>query len=331
MRRRLKFASLFFDKLYLEAGVFRMDAGPAGYFDILEPARDGTRWQTASQRSFAQASSFQLAVGRETVPGTPAETMHPVMASETSRSWVATLDPFGDELPAGCDWVEWVRSPRQLSSELDRIVRDWTWADERNVALEHAIPERFLRGAVIKNSNHDLVIAAASHVATTVDTFHAQVAAQRFNDDESWRLRGYVVPIVFPHVGDIPWEAVAEFRRDRGMARFRELLREVEQQAAAEAAGGDIEAAANRVYRRRLVEASEAIDTMGTIGHKTLTGFVIGGIVGFLTSGIIGPLGIVAGAAIGVVPGTVLDVRNMIRQRRARRWVSLSNWIDQSE
>ena len=91
----------------------------------------------------------------------------------------------------------------------------------------------------------------------------------------------------------------------------------------------DIEAAANRIYRHRLVEASEAIDTVGTISHKTLTGFVIGGFVGFLTSGIIGPLGIVAGAAVGVIPGTVMDVRNMIRQRRARGWVSLSNWIDQ--
>jgi hypothetical protein len=49
------------------------------------------------------------------------------------------------------------------------------------------------------------------------------------------------------------------------MARFREVLREVEQQPIAEAADGDIEAAANRIYRRRLVEASEAIDTLGTI------------------------------------------------------------------
>ena len=330
MRRRLKFASLFFDKLYLEAGVFRMDAGPTGYFDTLEPARDGTRWQTGPQRSAAQASSFGLAMGREIVPGTPAPTMHTVMASEISHSWVATLDPLGDELPAGCDWVEWVRSPRQLPSELDRIVRDWTWADERNAALERAIPERLLRGAMIKNTNHDLVIAAAGHVAATVDTFHAQVAAQRFNDDESWHLQGYAVPIVFPHVSDLPWEAIADFRRDCGMARFREVLREVEQQATAEAADGDIEAAANRIYRRRLVEASEAIDTVGTIGHKTLTGFVIGGLVGFVVSGIVGPLGIVAGAALGVVPGTVLDVRNMIRQRRTRGWVSLSNWIDQS-
>jgi len=190
-----------------------------------------------------------------------------------SRPWI----PFAEELPAGCDWVEWVRSPRQLPGELDRVIQDWTWADERNAALDRAIPERLLRGAVIKNTNHDLVIAAASRAAVTVDTFHSQVAAQRFNADGSWRLRGYAVPIIFPNVGDLPWEAIADFRRDRGMTRFREVLREVEQEAVVEAADGDIEAAANRIYRRRLVEASEAIDTLGAICHKMLTGFVIGG------------------------------------------------------
>jgi hypothetical protein len=329
MRRRLKFASLFFDKLYLEAGVFRMEAGPTGGFSTLEPAIDGTRWQTAAQRRTAQASSFQLAIGREIVPGTPAPTMSTFMESPTSHSWAATLDPFGDELPPGCDWVEWVRSPR-LTSELDRVVRDWTWADDHNAALKRAIPERHLRDTVIKNANHDLVIAAASGAAATVDAFHTQVAAQRFNDDDSWKLRGYAVPLVFPHVGDLPWQAIADFRRDRGMTRFREVLREVEHDLAAEAASGDIEATANRLYRQHLAEASEAIDTVGAIGHKTLTGFVIGGYAGFLTSGIIGPLGVVAGTVAGVIPGTILDVRNMIRQRRSKSWVSLSNWIDQS-
>lgn len=329
MRRRLKFASLFFDKLYLEAGVFRMEAGPSGGFSTLEPAADGTRWQTAAQRRTAQASSFQPAMGTELVPGTPAPVMRTFMESQTSHSWAATLDPFADEFPPGCDWVEWVRSPR-LTGELNRVVQDWIWADDRNAALERAIPERHLRSTVIKNANHDLVIAAASGAAATVDAFHAQVAAQRFNDDDSWKLRGYAVPVVFPHVGDLPWQAIADFRRDRGMVRFREVLREVEHEITGEAGGGDIEAAANRIYRRRLAEASEAIDTRGAIGHKTLTGFVIGGYAGFLTSGIIGPLGVVAGAAAGVIPGTVLDVRNMIRQRRSRSWVSLSNWIDQS-
>jgi len=211
-----------------------------------------------------------------------------VVASEAAIAWTATLHPFADELPQGTDWVEFVTS-RDPAGEVQQLAQRWTWADERNRSLEHAIPIKFARETIINSANRDLVLAAAAGFSVTTDRLHSQVVAQRFNDQQGWNLQGYAVPIVFAHVGDLPWEAIVDFRRDRSMTRFREVLREVEQQAAAEALGGDIEAVANRVYRRHLAEASEAIDTVGTIGHKTLAGFVIGGYTGFLTAGIIGP------------------------------------------
>jgi len=32
--------------------------------------------------------------------------------------------------------------------------------------------------------------------AATLDGLHQQVVDQRFNDDETWKFRGYVVPIL---------------------------------------------------------------------------------------------------------------------------------------
>jgi hypothetical protein len=46
----------------------------------------------------------------------------------------------------------------------------------------------------------------------TIDPFHQKEVAQRFNDDE-WKLHGYVVPILFPAVGDWSWSAIADLRR----------------------------------------------------------------------------------------------------------------------
>ena len=287
---------------------------------------DPPRWQTPAERRAGTGATFVVAVSPDGRPDAPPQT---AVASEATIAWTATLHPFADELPPGTDWVDFVTS-RNPTGEMQRLAQRWTWADERNRSLEHAIPIKFVRDTIISGANRDLVLAAAAGFSVTIDRLHSQVAAQRFNDEEGWKLRGYVVPIIFPHVGDLPWEAIADFRRDRGMARFREVLREVEQQAAAETPGGDIEAVANRLYRRHLAEASEAIDTVGIIGHKTLAGIVIGAYTGSLTSGIIGPLGILAGAVTGVIPGTVIDVRNMIRQRRSKSWVSLSKWIDQS-
>jgi hypothetical protein len=67
---------------------------------------------------------------------------------------------------------------------------------------------------------------------------------------------------------------------------------------------------------------------VGGIAHRTLTGFVIGGIAGFYAYGIIGPLGSVAGAGLGTAATTVIDIRDIIRGRRSRGWVALDERIE---
>jgi len=290
MRRRLKFASLFFERVFLEAGIFRMQAGPGGSFGVVEPPRDGEkpRWQTPAHRHMTQATPFHVSVGREEIPGVPARTMQPALSSDATISWVATLLPFADELPPGTDWIEFTRM-RDPAGDMRRLADRWKSADERNPALERAIPVRFVRNAMIGNANRDLAFAAEHGAAVSVDPLHVQVIAQRFNDDDSWKLRGFTVPILFPQVGEWPWEAVADLRRDRNMARFRAILREVEEEVTAEIAGGDVEEAAHRAYRRHLADAQEAVGNVGAIAHRTLNGFVIGGITGFTTLGVVGP------------------------------------------
>jgi hypothetical protein len=112
------------------------------------------------------------------------------------------------------------------------------------------------------------------------------------------------------------------------MTRFRAVLRQVEEEAAAEAADGDIEASVQHAYRRHLAAYQDTLPGVGEIAHRTLTGFVICGIAGFYVSGIVGPLGTVAGAALGAAGTTVTDVRNVIRGRRSRGWVALDQRIE---
>ena len=70
-RRRLKYASIFYDRLLLEGGVLRLNAGPTLSFSAVEPfnEQDPPRWQTAAARHAAEQAPFQLAVGREDTPG----------------------------------------------------------------------------------------------------------------------------------------------------------------------------------------------------------------------------------------------------------------------
>lgn len=174
LRRRLKFASLFYDHLFLEAGIFTASAGPNGSSGFVSPPTEAhpARWQTPAERRAGTGDSFMVLIdGRVAV------------SSEASISWSATLQPFADELPPGIDWVEFVKSSNP-TGEADRLAQRWRLNDQRNGALESAIPVRFVRNLVIDNANRDLVLAVAAGAAVTIDRLHNQVVAQRSAMDD---------------------------------------------------------------------------------------------------------------------------------------------------
>ena len=103
IRRRLKYASVFYDRLILESGILKMHAGAGGSWSVVSQPTEQkpTRWQTPRQRHTAEQSPFQVSIGRESIPGVRAQTMQPMLTSDSAISWVATLHPFADELPPG--------------------------------------------------------------------------------------------------------------------------------------------------------------------------------------------------------------------------------------
>lgn len=325
MRRRLKFASLFYDRLFLETGIFRVNAGPHGSSSFILPPTEGDppRWQTPAERRARTGVTFAVAVSPDGRPDVAPRTL---IASEATIAWTATLHPFAAELPSGTDWVEF-RTSRDPAGEIQQLAQQWIGADERNRSLEQTIPIKFVRDTLIKSANRDLVLAAAAGVSVTTDRLHSQVVAQRFNDQPGWNLQGYAIPLLFPHAGELPWEAIADLRRDRNIARFRAVLREVEEEATAEAAEGNVKEAANRAYTRHLADASGRLEGVSSSVRRTTIGIVVSGAIGVATLPIPAPWGIVVGTAAGAVPTTITDVRNVIRQRRSRGWVALHQRI----
>ena len=329
VKRRIKFASLYFDQVLLEEGIFDMSAGPGGSSGFVRPPLEGEvpRWQTPPGRGAEQRRSFAVSVGRDQGPGAAPGPMSTAIASEATISWRATFLPFADELPAGTDWIGFTRTV-DPSGDVGRISDRWKWADERNPALERAI-RKGRRGAVIGHANRDLGFAAQYGLAVSVDPFHHQVVAQRFEDDDNWRLLGFAVPVLFPQIAELPWDAIADLRRDQAMVRLRGILRDVEAEAVAESASGDIEAAAHHAYERHLAAATGTVDSLGAVIRKTMASFVIGGVIGAATLPMPELVGFAVGTTTGGTVSAIGNVRGMIRQRRSKGWVSLAQRISQ--
>jgi hypothetical protein len=329
LRRRLKYASISFEQVLLEAGVYTLRSGPGGSSAFLVPVPpEEPRWQTPAQRRAAKGAMFGLNIGRELTPGVAAPVTHGVLASETAACWTATLYPFARELPEGTDWIGFTRT-RDPAGDMRRLIDEWRWADEHNVALERAIPEQFLRAAVIGHANRDLGYAARQGMAVSVDLLHARVVAERFNDDGGWKLQGFAVPVLLPRVSEMPWKEIAELRRDRDMARLRAVLREVEEEATAEAADGDVEQAAHHAYERHLAAASGLVDNLGAAVKKTGASMIVSAAIGAATMPMTGVLGLIVGTAAGGGVAAVTNARSVVLQRRSKGWVSLVQRIDQ--
>ena len=109
---------------------------------------------------------------------------------------------------------------RDPKGEAVQVMRRWTQRDKRNEALRRQLPVQFVRDLVINDANRDLVLATKAGVAASFDPFHLQVVEQRFQDDAGWQFQGFAVPILFPAVGDLPWERVQELRKHKQIARF---------------------------------------------------------------------------------------------------------------
>jgi hypothetical protein len=331
VRARIKYASLFYDRILLEGGVHSLMAGPNGFFSSVFPADQSfpPHWQTTSERGRAQAQQIVVTAGRQPVGGGHPIAPGVVVHSEPGIAWESTFEPFEWELPSAVDWIMFRRALRadELPRDVSALADEWSRADQRNGALQAAEPVARIRNVLIENANRDVALATLEGFSTAVDSLHAQVVTRRFQDVDGWRTEGYALPIILPNVANLSWEEIVEIRRDRNVARFRAVLHEVEAEVALRAPTEGLQSAVRRVYMRRLGEAAARVEGLTGPALRAALVAVFGYGSGMVTQGIAGGRGVAAGALLAASTGSVFDVRNVLKRRRAYGWVTVHQRI----
>ncbi|MHB8488959.1 MAG: hypothetical protein ACYDCS_07160 [Candidatus Dormibacteria bacterium] len=329
VRRRLKTASLLFDRIILEGGSIDVTAGPNGAWSGQVPFDKRTirsHWDTPAARRAKAGKPFSVSMGQETVPGVPSTGPYTVvMQSDASIAWDVSFEPFVAELSAKCDWMGFTVAPL-LSDENDRLVRAWKWRDERNEHLVDALPIPFVRNRVIDNANRDLAVATQIGAAVSADNLHQTVMRKRLDDEAGWRSVGYALPMLIPNVGELPWDDIARLRTDKNIEYYRKALAEFEDSVLANP-GGDIEARVREAYEASLRNAVGRLETMGKFFFHTAAGLSVGLCTGLATMGFSGPVGPIVGAAAGTVVTAGNELRVMRKTRPSKAWIAMDTRI----
>lgn len=329
VRSRLKVSSLLYEKVFLEAGSTRIQAGPQGaswWRHGHDPDRPA-EWQTPRGRKVGRSAPISVAIAQKTAPGVPATgPFHEVLHSETSICWLPTLEPFVHELPSSCDWIV-LGHPGDLADEFKRLEDLWKRRDDANGALARLVPEHIVRSRLVDSASHDLAVGASGGWDVSVDRFHGRVIGARFAGDATIQTHGLALPVLVPRVGDLDWADIARIRKLKAIERLRAVLREVEAEAFDVArSGGDLESAMHKAYTHKVADASGKVHRLRSASAMGVAELVVGAGAGYATTGL-ALLGPVAGAGVTAVVMTGWHARRIVRERRQRAWIGIMDAI----
>lgn len=329
VRARMKVSSLLYDRVLLEAGAIRIQAGPHGASTSRLPSSPDqpTTWQTPRGRKRGQDAPISVSIALETTPGVPAPGPYrPILHSATSICWLPTLEPFAQELPACCDWIG-IGYPGEMADEFKQLEDHWKRRDDENGALSRLVPEDFVRSRLVDHVSRDLVVGASGGWDVSVDRYHGRVIGARFARDATIRTNGFALPILVPRVGDLDWSDIVKIRKLKAIERLRQILREIEAEAfEIVRSGGDLEAAMHAAYVKKVANALGEVHGLWSAGAMGVAELLVGAGAGYATTGLslLGPL---AGAGATAVVMTGWHVRRIVRERRPRAWIGVMDAI----
>jgi hypothetical protein len=329
VRARMKVSSLLYDRVLLEAGAMRIQAGPHGASTSRLPSSPDqpAGWQTPRGRKRGQDAPISVSIALETTPGVPAPGPYrPILHSATSICWLPTLEPFAQELPASCDWIG-IGYAGEMADAFKQLEHQWKRRDGENGALSRLVPEDFVRSRLVDHVSRDLAVGASGGWDVSVDRYHGRVIGARFARDATVRTNGLALPILVPRVGDLGWSDIVKIRKLKAIERLRLILREVEAEAFEIArSGGDLEAAMHAVYVKKVADASSKLHGLRSAGAMGVAELLVGAGAGYATTGL-ALLGPVAGAGASAVVMTGWHVRRIVRERRDRAWIGVMDAI----
>lgn len=274
LRQRVKEATLLYETVVLEDGVYSAVAGPTRSLEMLEPASDEV--VDNLRRLKPRGGTFSLALRHD---ATGARRV--LAASERAeRRFVAEYhsivreflqDTGTRELPPWISLAPFALTP-SVQNRIGALARE----DARRPGFWRRGGSSHFRDVVLKNLNHDLLLSACLEAFVSLDGYFSPLVRRKRGVESGKGV--FALRVLFPNFGSLGWKQVMEVRDHPGIADFRAKLAEIEEEALAQVDGTS--SASEAVHRRAMIDLAQGwrpprlIDEAGKIAVDLAIGLI---------------------------------------------------------
>ena len=223
---RIKQASILYDTLVFEGGMYVATVWEIGSFDQWIPPRNITEEMLNVEFEPTGGEDFV------TMAPTGSDQGQVVLAGPVERRFRSEFYSVLKDL--GAKQLPWLRmATPTLSPDGKRLADRLREEDERNPSI--VLPEvgHFLKAKILTNLNSDLVVIASLRTAASIDPLYAPILQQKTVSDQRMQpAPGFLaLQVAIPNFAPLPWETIVELREKPALVEFRKKMISIEMMA----------------------------------------------------------------------------------------------------
>lgn len=274
LEQRIKQASILYDRIILEGGIYKALIGDDGAWDLHVPRSKITGDMLRPERDEEHSDGRSLAVWAN-IPNTEPRLL---VSSNITHELFCQYETLIQKAHLyGVDWLD--IEEYQLTPSGKRIAHSAEGLIKEHFELGKPSEGRFLRSRISSNLSHDLVMSQDMSCTISINMASANELLPTLGLAPATGWAG--LQATLPNIGNIGWEEIAQERKSPSYMEFRKKLVQIETVVRGALDAGDIDTAqyeislGQKVIDELTEEMKGKTQTSGKIVRNALPGIVL--------------------------------------------------------
>ena len=303
---RIKQASILYDTLVFEGGIYTASVGETGSFDLWIPPQDVTEEKLNVEFEPTGGEHFV------SIAPTGSDQGQVVLAGPVERRFRSEFHSVLIQLEA--EQLPWMKMQTfNLTSEEQELAALLYEEDERNPSIILPEGSHFLEAKILTNLSRDLVLIASLRTAASIDPLYAPILQQKAVSDQRMEpaLGFLALQVAMPNFASRPWETIVQLREKPAFVELRKKMTSIEMMARSALPEGEVGElkyqVSQTIIEELLQEIAHLLPKLSKVAGDVVLDLVLDLMAGLLSVSV--PVPVPVGAAVTGLQGIVEMVK----------------------